>query len=143
MRHRVHRSGQAIVEFAVVAGVLILLMLGMLVFGQLFGWMHMLNNAVRDASRIGAAECKTDAELIAIVRQRAGALPNANTSLTVTVQAYDASGNPLGANQRQQGGSITVTATYDAPIVPVPGVLNGSTRRLRAVATFRTERNCP
>lgn len=92
---------------------------------------------------VGTAECKTDAQLIGIVLQRAGALPNASAALTVTVQAYDTNGNPLGANQRQQGGSITIIATYDAPVVPVPGVLNGSTRRLKSVATFRTERTCP
>jgi hypothetical protein len=41
---------------------------------------------------------------------------------------------------RRVGGSLTVTVTYDAPVVPIPGILS-SPRRLRSSATFRMECN--
>ena len=142
------RRGQAVVEFALVASLLILLAMGMLMFGQLLGWYHTLNNATRDAARIGAVCYDPDRDndlnehIVATVQQRTRHLPNAQ-SIVVLITSYAPDGTPLPNPQmRQRGGSLRVEVTYDAPVVPIPGILSNP-RRLRAVSIFRVECNSP
>ncbi len=136
--------GQALVEFALVASVLILLVVGALMFGQLLGWYHTLNNATRDAARMGAVCYDPDNDndlnehIVAIVQQRTSHLPNAQ-SVVVLITSYAPNGTPFANPQkRQRGGQLRVEVTYDAPVVPIPGIL-ASPRRLRAVSIFRVE----
>ncbi len=141
------KLGQSIVEFSIVASVLVLLMLGMLVFGELLGWLHTLNNAVRDGARYGVTcpdpdnDQDYDEHIITLVRQRTDFLPNA-ASRVITVTSMDSNGNPLPPNRRQRGGFLKVEITYDAPVVPIPGILRNP-RRLRAAAIFRVECDAP
>jgi len=137
-------SGQALVEFALVASLLILLMVGVLMFGQLLGWLHTLNNATRDAARMGAVCYDPDGDndlnehIVAIVQQRTSNLPNSG-SVVVVITSYAPDGSPLPDPQkRQRGGMLKVEVTYDAPVVPIPGILS-SPRRLRSVSVFRVE----
>jgi Flp pilus assembly protein TadG len=143
MSYRITR-GQALVEFALVASILVLLMLGIFMFGQLLGWLHTLNNATRDAARMGAVCYDPDGDndlnehIIAIVQQRTSNLPN-SSSVVVTITSYDANGTPFANSQkRQRGGMLKVEVTYDAPVIPIPGILS-SPRRLRSVSIFRVE----
>ncbi len=136
--------GQALVEFALVASLLILLMVGVLMFGQLLGWLHTLNNATRDAARMGAVCYDPDGDndlnehIVAIVQQRTSNLPNSG-SVVVVITSYAPDGSPLPDPQkRQRGGMLKVEVTYDAPVVPIPGILS-SPRRLRSVSVFRVE----
>ncbi len=136
--------GQALVEFALVASLLILLVVGMLMFGQLLGWYHTINNATRDAARIGAVCHDPDNDndlnehIFAIVQQRTSHLPNAQ-SVVVLIISYAPDGTPFANPQmRQRGGQLRVEVTYDAPVVPIPGILSNP-RRLRAVSIFRVE----
>jgi Flp pilus assembly protein TadG len=150
------RTGQSMVEFALAASVLILLVIGTLVFGQLFLWLHTLNNATRDAARLSATcyDPNTDNNLnehiLDRICQATSDFPNHN-SITITIEERDANGNLLEPiivttcsattvppGIRRVGGSLTVTVTYDAPVVPIPGILS-SPRRLRSSATFRME----
>jgi Flp pilus assembly pilin Flp len=138
------KHGQAIVEFALIASLLVLLMLGIFMFGQLLGWLHTLNNAVRDAARFGAVCYDPDNDndlnehIVAIVQQRTANLPNAS-SVVVVITSYAPDGTPFANSQkRQRGGMLKVEATYDAPVVPIPGILQ-SPRRLRSVSVFRVE----
>ena len=138
------RLGQAMVEFALVATLLILLMLGVFAFGQILGWLHTLNNAVRDAARFGAVCYDPDNDndlnehIVAIVQQRTANLPNAS-SVVVAITSYAPDGTPFANPQkRQRGGMLKVEATYDAPVVPIPGILH-SPRRLSSVSVFRVE----
>jgi len=137
-------SGQALVEFALVASLLILLMVGVLMFGQLLGWLHTLNNATRDAARMGAVCYDPDGDndlnehIVAIVQQRTSNLPNSG-SVVVVITSYAPDGSPLpNPQKRQRGGMLKVEVTYDAPVVPIPGILS-SPRRLRSVSVFRVE----
>ncbi|MFN3420492.1 MAG: TadE/TadG family type IV pilus assembly protein [Armatimonadota bacterium] len=143
MGYRITR-GQALVEFALVASLLVLLMLGIFMFGQLLGWLHTLNNATRDAARMGAVCYDPDGDndlnehIIAIVQQRTSNLPNSE-SVVVLITSYGADGTPFANPQkRQRGGMLKVEVTYDAPVVPIPGILS-SPRRLRSVSIFRVE----
>ncbi len=137
-------QGQALVEFAVSASLLILLMVGIFMFGQLLGWFHTLNNATRDAARVGAVCYDPDADndlnehIVAIVQQRTSGLPNSE-SVVVVITSYAPDGTPFANPQkRQRGGMLKVEVTYDAPVVPIPGILS-SPRRLRSVSVFRVE----
>ncbi len=145
MSYRITR-GQALVEFALVASLLVLLMLGIFMFGQLLGWLHNLNNATRDAARIGAVCYDPDGDndlnehIIAIVQQRTSNLPNSE-SVAVVITSYAPDGSPFNNPQkRQRGGTLRVEVTYNynAPVVPIPGILS-SPRRLRSVSIFRVE----
>ncbi|MFA0761963.1 MAG: hypothetical protein HZLCBSQH_002075 [Candidatus Fervidibacterota bacterium] len=146
------------VEFALIASVLILLVTGTLVFGQIFLWLHTLNNATRDAARLGATcyDPDNDNNLNEHIRDRicqaTANFPNSN-SITITIEERHLNGNLLEpiivtscsaatvpAGIRRVGGSLTVTVTYDAPVVPIPSILS-SPRRLRSSATFRMECN--
>lgn len=137
-------SGQALVEFALVASLLVLLMVGIFMFGQLLGWLHTLNNATRDAARVGAVCYDPDADndlnehIFAIVQQRTSRLPNSG-SVAVIITSYSPDGTPFtNPQKRQRGGMLRVEVTYDAPVVPIPGILS-SPRRLRSVSIFRVE----
>jgi Flp pilus assembly pilin Flp len=138
------KHGQAIVEFALIASLLVLLMLGIFMFGQLLGWLHTLNNAVRDAARFGAVCYDPDNDndlnehIVSIVQQQTANLPNAS-SVVVVITSYAPDGTPFANSQkRQRGGMLKVEATYDAPVVSIPGILQ-SPRRLRSVSVFRVE----
>ncbi|MCX7969790.1 MAG: pilus assembly protein [Armatimonadetes bacterium] len=137
-------SGQALVEFALVASLLVLLMVGIFMFGQLLGWLHTLNNATRDAARIGAVCHDPDADddlnehIVTTVQQRTSRLPNSG-SVVVVITSYAPDGTPFtNPQKRQRGGMLRVEVTYDAPVVPIPGILS-SPRRLRSVSIFRVE----
>lgn len=141
-------SGQAVVEFTLAATLTILILFGIFAFGQIFGWLHILNNAVRDAARFGAVCYDPDNDgdlnehIIAIVQQRTAYLPN-SPSIVVVITSYAADGTPFPDPQRRQrGGRLKVEATYEAPVVPIPGIIGGP-RRLRSVSIFRVECDCP
>ncbi len=138
------KSGQALVEFALVGLMLILLTVGALMFGQILGWLHTINNATRDAARIGAVCYDPDNDndlnehIIAIVQQRTSNLPN-NSSVTITITSYAPDGVPFpNPQKRKRGGMLKVEVAYDAPVIPIPGILT-SPRRLRSVSVFRVE----
>lgn len=138
------KVAQALVEFALVGTVLVLLVVGVLVFGQLLGWVHTINNAARDAARMGAVCYDPDNDndlnehILAIVQQRTSHLPN-SSSVAVVVTSYAPDGTPFANPQkRQRGGMLKVEVTYDAPVIPIPGILS-SPRRLTAVSVFRVE----
>ena len=122
--------GQSIVEFALILPILMLLMLGIVAFGQLFSYKLRLDNAVREAARAGAVgaprwdDVSTGRQGIeTIARNRAG-LPGSNDWCTdppagapciyVTVLPDDEGG------VRDVGGDMIVTVRYDAYVnVPI------------------------
>jgi Flp pilus assembly protein TadG len=134
------KRAQALVEFALVAPVIILVMLAILSFGLLFSWRNTLNNAAREGAR-GGAVCKTDDEIKQIVSNNTALLPHSNT-VSVNVSATDASGAALPAGSRARGGAITVTLSYVADVVGIPGIM-GSTKTLVGQSTFRMECDTP
>jgi Flp pilus assembly protein TadG len=129
-------SGQAVTEFALVAPVVILIMLAIVSFGLVFSWQSILNNAAREGARAGAVN-KSDSEIMQIVTANTTLLPRAST-VRVSIKTFDPSGEPLDNNQRQRGGSITVSCSYTASVVGIPGILS-SEKALEGRSTFRME----
>jgi Flp pilus assembly protein TadG len=110
--HRIRRGqeGQAMVEFALVIPLLLLLIFGIIQFGILFNNYLTLTDAVRVGAR-QAAVSRTLATPVATTTDRVkGAAAGLDKSkLEISVDAY----NPAdGSATWAQGGDVTVTAKY-------------------------------
>lgn len=107
--------------------VLVFIVSGILFFGQMFNYLHLINTAAREGAR-SAALCKSDSEVITIVRERLSSLPNYEKAI-VRIEP------PQGS--RAKGGPVTVTVIYDAKLLPgIPRII-ASERPIVARATFR------
>jgi Flp pilus assembly protein TadG len=131
-------SGAAIIEFALVAPLLLVLVWGIIETGRAFYTINALASAVRDGARYGAAVCPlggTGAPNMDLCR------PAIQTTVATAFQAI---GPPISSDSvlatvigSGQNTRIEVTANYPySPIVPVAGWNLTITRR----AVFRYER---
>jgi Flp pilus assembly protein TadG len=112
MNIKKNQDGQAMVEFVLVAPILLLLVFGIVQLGILFNNYETLTDAVRAGARQAAvSRTLTDPTGTAVSRVRSSAA-NLDTSadvLEVTVDPYDPKS---GTHSWAQGGDVTVTATY-------------------------------
>ena len=122
-RRRPRTRGQALVEFALVIPIFLLMLAGMIDFGLgLYSYMT-INNAARDGARLGATACSAVActdPITARVGVAAGGLDPTVTvvcshetapNVTVAVPCSPKLVSPPTAGV-QKGDSITVTADY-------------------------------
>ena len=113
-------EGAALVEFALVAALLMMILVGIVEFGRGYSMKVQLTGAVREGAR-AAALGKSTGDVTAAVAAAAPGLTVASTSV---------SGCPAGG-----GGNATVTATasfhYDIP------VFGSATRTLSATGVMR------
>lgn len=117
-RNNGHRAGQALLEFAIAAPILILLILGIVAFGAMFSHQIILNNATREGARAGVVG-STDAQIDAIVRQRASTLPNYSNPSYLEVYISP----PQGDAARAVGNPLVVQVRYkDYIAVPIVGI---------------------
>jgi len=98
--------GQSLVEFALTLPILLLLFLGIVVFGQIFFSYQLIQNATRDGARFGSVG-STDSEIVQIVQQKTSILDQSN--LTITIQPPE--------GQRQRGEQIDVTIDYQVDLI--------------------------
>ncbi len=132
----IRARGQSLVEFAMIAPLLLLLVFAIIGFGLLFGWKHTLNDAAREGAR-AAAVCKTDEQVRASVLQKTDSLPHSSpVEVSIAAQAED--GTPLAPGQRRRGGAVTVTVSYVAPFIGIPGFMSEQ-KTLVCRSTFRME----
>jgi Flp pilus assembly protein TadG len=127
---RKHR-GQSALEFALILPILLLIALGIMAFGAMFSHKLTMDNAARDACRIGATGA-SDQTIADVVRDRMKLLSNTNAPMTQesTGKFTNASGHlnviispAQGTAQRAVGNSLTVTIRYsDYIAVPIVGV---------------------
>jgi Flp pilus assembly protein TadG len=100
------QNGQSMVEFALVAPVLLVLVLGIIQFGIVLNNYMALTDAVRAGSRqaaVGRTAADPIGETVDRVRGAAGHLDQSELDVTVT---------PADPSAWQQGGDVTVEATY-------------------------------
>jgi hypothetical protein len=100
------QNGQSMVEFALVAPVLLMLVLGIIQFGIVLNNYMALTDAVRAGSRqaaVGRTAADPIGETVDRVRGAAGHLDQSELDVTVT---------PADPSTWQQGGDVTVEATY-------------------------------
>ncbi|MBN1998114.1 pilus assembly protein [candidate division KSB1 bacterium] len=91
-------QGQSIVEFALVAPILVLLLFGIIEFGRIFETVNVLTSAAREGARVAAVTAPNLSQVQAAVNTvlQAGNIggtptitltgPNAASQITVTVQ---------------------------------------------------------
>jgi Flp pilus assembly protein TadG len=127
-----HRSrGQALVEFAFVAPIFLLLLFAVIDFGRYVYYVQILNNAAREGARYAivngansftpAGPAADDSKVDAKVRNYAiGVIGTA--ALTV----HSAWGTPPGIPSNDRGQRVHVSVSYDfhsmIPIVPIPPI---------------------
>jgi Flp pilus assembly protein TadG len=100
------RRGAALVEFAVVAPVMFMMILAMIELGRGFMVSHLLTNAARRGCRVGVVEGKSNADIVAAVATALN--PVGINSDAVTVQVNDNSGDVANA---QPGDELTVVVS--------------------------------
>jgi Flp pilus assembly protein TadG len=101
---RPERRGIAVVEFAVVASLLFLLVLGIIEFGRAMMVLEMLNNAARNGARIGSLNGSATSDVnTAVTNALAGA---GFSGVTTTVQVNSADAD---ASTAVTGDSVSVS----------------------------------
>jgi len=125
-------QGQAMVEFALVLPILILLICGIIDFGWIFGNQLLANNASREAARscaINADLSQSDLETLAeeVVTNRAATLCDLCPVSVAVADETSADG-------------ISVTVTCDLPILtPLTSTVLGATYPIEATSIMRKE----
>lgn len=132
---RTKERGQALVEFALIFPVFMLLLAGMIQFGVILWGQNTLNQVVRDTGRYAATLC-SDATRVNATGLRFGTLltqaggPWTGGSATVTYTPVTP-GNPVCPPDKNRVDWVTVAGTLTAPKffpwVPGNAVLTSST----------------
>ncbi len=133
------RSGAAIVEFAVIAPVLFLVMLGIIEFGRAFMVSQLVTNGTRDAARTAVVEGSTNAAVKQKLEQFLAdttGINAADVTVTITVDNPDA-GNEV-ANA-VAGDACTVEAVIPFSKVQYISAVFLGGKNLRSQATMRHE----
>jgi Flp pilus assembly protein TadG len=135
------RSGQAIVEFALVVPVLVLMVFGAIEFGRAYYDLHLLTNAARAGARVGALPEKVESDVSAAVDDFLAAVGLAGGWTTsVTVKDPDGVERAGGLSNALQGDRVQVTVSHDF-VVLTGTVLPGFTGsiELDGSCVFRRE----
>jgi Flp pilus assembly protein TadG len=118
------RRGAHAVEFAVVAAVMFVFILGLVEVGRAFMVQHLLTNAARQGCRVGILPGKANSDVIAMVNSTLTA--QGIRGDTATVQVNDNSADVANANS---GDEVTVSVSVPVSSVtwlPGSGFLRGS-----------------
>lgn len=123
-----NNRGQALVEFALIVPVLLLLVLGIMEFSMVIHQYMVVAGASREGARAAALGDSNDA-VEAAVQNAATGLDS--TKLIVT---------PVPSPTRTQGEAVTVTVTYPfKPITPLIGAFFSEDYRIKGVTVMRVE----
>lgn len=124
------QRGQAIVEFAIVLPLLLVLLFGVIDFGRALQTYITINNASREGARLGSIN--PDADVEAKVRDAAGEFDNAD--LTVATSFPDG---------KASGESVVVDVDYEynfiTPLGSFVETLSGGTLTLGTSSNMRIE----
>lgn len=121
-------KGQAMVEFALVLPVLLLLLLGMIEFGRFYNAWLMVTHASREGARTSSL---------------GGSTSQVELRVDGVMESYDLSRiavviSPSGAKSRGDMVRVRVTYTMD-PLTPMVGALTGGAVQLRSETVMRVE----
>lgn len=118
MRRWKHESGQAMIEFALILPLFILILFGILEFGVYFTQSLSVTSAAREGARLGIT-CASDADFTAKVEER---VQSSTPSLDVSRLSVSASKTTLSGDNM-----VTVTLDYSAPtLTPLGRLLWGA-----------------
>jgi Flp pilus assembly pilin Flp len=126
-------TGAAIVEFAIILPILLLLVMGIIQFGFIFNGQITLTSAVREGARY-AVVGNTDADVVKRVKDSAVAL--LLSTPTVTIDRYDGKDNPKESLTVEAKGTVDV-------IMPFLDIFTGKKVELTGKSTMRVEKPLP
>ncbi len=134
-------------ELAFILPVLLLLVLGIINFGYVFGQKLALNQAVREGTRLAVVDKSADSTTIEVyVEDSTGGLISPKTAVGVisdvsdpTTGTFTATGTADCEDNTKLGGQLRVEATYQPPSWLVPLPLGLTPPKLTSVAVFRCE----
>lgn len=137
---REKRSGQAVVEFALVLPIFLLLLLGAVDFGRAYYRLHLLTNAAREGARTGSLPQSTESDVESIVENflSDAGLPG---EFTLEINVTDPDGNTRsgGLSNAQEGDRVQVVVIQDFTLIGVGIVPGAGTLQLDSSCTFRHE----
>ncbi|MGI6093514.1 MAG: TadE/TadG family type IV pilus assembly protein [Negativicutes bacterium] len=120
--------GQAVVEFALIVPVLLLLVLGIMEFSMVIHQYMVVAGASREGAR-AAALGGSDADIEAAVQNAVSGLDSAKLIVT-----------PSPTPTRTQGDPVTVTVTYPfKPVTPLIGAFFSEDYRIKGITVMRVE----
>jgi Flp pilus assembly protein TadG len=124
------KAGQAIIEFALVLPLLVLLIIGVFDLGNAVFTNNTLENAAREGARVGVIESKTDDQIRARVR---AAAPNLDLSdprkIPITPSPSRTFDKPI---------TVTINYVYQ-PITPFIGLITGGGIHMSASSSMIVE----
>lgn len=134
-KNRRNRSGAAVVEFAVVAPVFIILVLGMIETGRAVMVQQIMTNASREGARRAVLDGVTDSEVRqAVIDYMAGA------SISIDASDIDVITNPPVAPDFANSMTVTITVPFSqVSWLPTPIYFKGANSDLVATTTMRQE----
>jgi Flp pilus assembly protein TadG len=121
-------SGQALVEFAIVLPLLLLILFGIFDFGRIILDSFIINEAARDAARYASAGA-SDSAVVQVVNQDCALLDTSKLGVTIVPAAA----------ARVSGGTVTVTVTYPVSFDPFLSFLTSGPFNLTGQTTMRVE----
>lgn len=129
MKHLKNQKGQALVEFALILPILLLLVMGILQFGMMLSTYLTIENASREGARKGITG-SPDAEIRQIITDTSPSLNASNLSVSITP----------GDAARNSGDTITVRITYSYQLtVPIISSLFNNSVVLNGQTSMRVE----
>ncbi len=136
------QCGAALVEFALVAGLLCLLLFGIIEMGLIFQDQALLGQSARQAARSAAVGSTVETAQMTAVSAGAGvAITTGNVLLEKSADGgatWAALGDAGTANNAATGFLVRATVTYAHPLI-TSFVFSGSTRTLTAKMVMRRE----
>ena len=129
------RPAAAVVEFAFVAPLLILLLLGMIEFGRAMMALELLNNAARNGCRLAVVNGSTNDQVTQAVTSTLN-----NTSVSGATPTILVNGSQADVSSASTGDTITVTVSVPADTIswlPTSFFLSG--KNLTGTAVMRRE----
>jgi Flp pilus assembly protein TadG len=148
MHRRRTQKGAAAVEFALIAPIFILLIVGLIQYGFYFYAMQSGTSAVGEATRrMAVGDCQAESEVKNLLYGRLGAATTATSSsgITINTRSYTkADGTTTTASPGEIGGTVTLTATFPTinlnfPLISMPNggnVTRSATARIEDVSSM-------
>jgi Flp pilus assembly protein TadG len=129
---RRHRKGAAVVEFAVVAPLLFMLILGIIEFGRLMMVQEIVTNGAREAARQAVLPSATKTEVETVAQNYFNANGISGYTLTTTDPATASGGSPI---------TVTVSVPYTSVSwLPVGAIQWSDNTTLSAKVIMRKEK---
>jgi len=136
------RQGQAVVEFALVLPILLMLLMATVEFGRAYWELHLLTNAAREGARVGSLPGKLESDVEAKVNDFLDGAGLNPAECQVSVSVTDSNGVPRegGLADAEQGDRVAVSVRHDFTVLGgriIPGFQG--TVPLQATCVFRHE----